>query len=143
MTSIPRQAYYLSAQRWLPRNHSCVSRLGAACLATTICLSVVVNGLPAASQVADNPSLRAGNTARMKAEAINGGLSQYRTASCMHQQSGGQCLVERSADGYLFRFYGGDPGWQQHGKAPSVETEILVSTDGRSVRRIIYNGPPR
>jgi hypothetical protein len=116
--------------------------LGAFAFLSAACM-VVSTGKPAYSQGSDNPSLRAVNTARMRAEAINGGLGVYRTATCMHMQSGGECLTARLTEGFLFRFFGGVPGWQQYGKAPSVETEILVSTDGRTVVRVFYNGPPR
>ena len=67
----------------------------------------------------------------------------YRAAACMHQQGGGTCLVQETSRGYTFRFLGGPPGWQQLGLAPTVETEILISPDGRSVAGVIYNGPPR
>lgn len=87
--------------------------------------------------------LRATNTARMRAETINGGLSQYRTASCMYAQGGGECLVFRSQNGFTFRFFGGPPGWQQLGKPPTIETEIQISPDGRQVLQVVYNGPIR
>ena len=87
--------------------------------------------------------LRATNTARMRAESLNGGLRVYRTSSCMYQQSGGECLIKNDSDGFLFRFLGGEPGWQQLGKPPTLETEILVARDGKTVSRLIYNGPPR
>jgi hypothetical protein len=95
------------------------------------------------SQREGSASLRAVNMARMTAERLNGGLQVYRAAACMHQQSGGSCLIRSSSDGYLFRFYGGEPGWQQLGKNPTFETEILVSPDGRSIQNVIYNGPIR
>jgi hypothetical protein len=95
------------------------------------------------SQREGSASLRAVNMARMTAERLNGGLQVYRAAACMHQQSGGSCLIRSSSDGYLFRFYGGEPGWQQLGKTPTFETEILVAPDGRSIRNVIYNGPIR
>lgn len=87
--------------------------------------------------------LRATIMARIKAEILNGGLSYYRAASCMYEQNGGVCLIERSQNGYLYRFLGGPPGWQQLGKAPTSETEMLVAPDGRSVISVIYNGPIR
>jgi hypothetical protein len=87
--------------------------------------------------------IRATNTARMRAEALNGGLRVYRTSSCMYQQSGGECLIKNNSDGYLFRFLGGEPGWQQLGKPPTLETEILIARDGKTVARLLYNGPPR
>jgi hypothetical protein len=87
--------------------------------------------------------LRATNTARMRAESLNGGLRVYRSSSCMYQQSGGECLIKNDSDGYLFRFLGGEPGWQQLGKPPTLETEILIARDGKTVSRLLYNGPPR
>lgn len=87
--------------------------------------------------------LRAANLARMKAETLNGGLQMYRPAACMYQQGGGSCRVKTSTSGYLFRFLGGGPGWEQLGQPATVETEILVAPDGRSVKELIYNGPPR
>lgn len=87
--------------------------------------------------------LRATNIARMRAETINGGLSEYRSASCMFEQGGGICLLLANEQGYFYRFLGGPPGWQQTGKEPTVETEIHVSPDGRQVLQIIYNGPVR
>ena len=86
---------------------------------------------------------RASNLARMRGEVINGGLGVYRPALCMYERSGGDCLVRADADGFLFRFYGGVPGWVQLGLPPTVETEILVAPDGRSVLSVVYNGPPR
>jgi hypothetical protein len=86
---------------------------------------------------------RAANLARMRGELINGGLGVYRPALCMYERSGGDCLVRADADGFLFRFYGGVPGWAQLGLPPTVETEILVAPDGRSVLSVVYNGPPR
>ncbi|MEY4800544.1 MAG: hypothetical protein RLZZ213_991, partial [Cyanobacteriota bacterium] len=46
-------------------------------------------------------------------------------------------------DGYLFRFLGGAPGWQQLNLAASVETEIRISSDGSTIIGIDYNGAPR
>ena len=107
--------------------------------------SVTLAGVfvPTRAQSEGSSSLRAANMARMKAESLNGGLQIYRAAACMHQQSGGPCLIQSSTDGYLFRFYGGGPGWQQLGKPPTEETEILVAADGRSIQKVIYNGPIR
>lgn len=86
---------------------------------------------------------RAANTARMRAEAINGGLGVYRAAACMFQLSGGSCLIRSGPEGFLFRFQGGPPGWQQLGLPASHETEILIAPDGRQVLSVLYNGPPR
>ena len=40
-------------------------------------------------------------------------------------------------------FNGGSPGWQEAGRPPTVETEILVSEDGDSIIDVVYNGSPR
>ncbi|MEB3263086.1 MAG: hypothetical protein VKJ66_01805 [Synechococcus sp.] len=95
-----------------------------------------------AQEMADS-RLRAANLARMEAERLNGGLSRYNTAACMHQRGGGDCLVRDDQDGYLFTFLGGVPGWQALGKPASVETTILISPDGRDVLQVQYNGAPR
>jgi hypothetical protein len=89
--------------------------------------------------------VRAINLARNTAIKLNGGLSVYQPAACMFNNGtdGGSCLVALNERGYLYRFQGGPPGWQQLGLAPSTETELLVSPDGRSVRELIYNGVPR
>lgn len=89
--------------------------------------------------------VRALNTARNAAINLNGGLSKYRPAACMFATdiAGGECLLQRDAEGYLFRFLGGAPGWQQLGLPATTETELQVSRDGRSVLRVIYNGKPR
>lgn len=86
---------------------------------------------------------RAANLARMKAEALNGGLTKYRTAACMHQLGGGSCMVRASSDGYRFQFLGGTPGWETMNRKPTVETQIMVSPDGTKVEKLIYNGAPR
>ena len=86
---------------------------------------------------------RAANFARIHAERINGGLGIYRTAACMHQRDGAECLIATTDAGYRFLFLGGPPGWEQLGLPPSVETELLISPDGREVLETIYNGTPR
>lgn len=86
---------------------------------------------------------RATNVARMKAEGLNGGLSLYRPAACMYNRGGGECLLRGDTQGYVFRFLGGPPGWQILNLPPTLETELEISSDGRSVMRVIYNGPPR
>jgi hypothetical protein len=101
---------------------------------------------PARAQITQEQAYqrgRAANLARMRAEVINGGLGLYRAAACMYQLSGGPCLVRSGADGLLFRFYGGPPGAEQQGLPPTLETEILISPDGRQVLNVAYNGPPR
>ena len=87
---------------------------------------------------------RAINLARNTAVQLNGGLNVYRPAKCMFETAGAgnQCLIS-SSDGYQFRFLGGVPGWQQLNIAPSVETEIRISSDGKSVLGVDYNGAPR
>lgn len=88
---------------------------------------------------------RAMNLARNTAVRLNGGLGQYMPAACMFASggSGGSCLVRQNSEGFLYRFPGGAPGWQQLGKPASISSEILISPDGRSVKQVIYNGPVR
>ena len=86
---------------------------------------------------------RATNLARMKAEKLNGGLNVYRPAACMFDRAAGNCIVESSDQGILFRFQGGPPGWQQLNLPATVETEIRVSPDGRSILAVVYNGTLR
>ncbi len=106
----------------------------------------LVGVAPARAQISQEQAFQRGravNLARMRAEAINGGLGVYRPAACMYVRSGGDCLVRADAEGFLFRFYGGPPGAAQLGQPPTVETEILIAPDGRSVLSVVYNGPPR
>ena len=90
-------------------------------------------------------TVRALNLARNWAIDNNGGLSVYVPAACMFNtgDGGDSCLVQRDNQGYRYKFLGGRPGWQQTGQAPTQETELLVSTDGRRVLSVIYNGSPR
>ena len=103
---------------------------------------------PKAALAQDAPvpfsAVRALNLARNTAVQLNGGLNVYRPAKCMFETAGAgnQCLIS-SSDGYQFRFLGGVPGWQQLNIAPSVETEIRISSDGKSVLGVDYNGTPR
>ena len=108
-------------------------------------LSTLTAFAPLALRAAEVPRTqeKAANVARMKAEALNGGLTKYRTAACMHQLGGGSCMVRASTDGYRFQFLGGTPGWQTMNRKPTVETQILVSPDGTKVEKVIYNGAPR
>ncbi len=106
--------------------------------------SVVLAALPALAQVSDS-NVRAVNVARQWAINQNGGLSVYVPAKCMFETGtgGGSCLVQNNNQGYFFRFLGGAPGWQQTGQRATTLTEIQVSTDGRSVVNVSYNGAPR
>lgn len=115
------------------------------CLALLLA-SPLADAAPARAQITQDQAYqrgRAANLARMRAEAINGGLGVYRAAACMYQRSGGPCLVRSGPDGLLFSFYGGPPGAEQQGRSPTVESEILISPDGRQVVSVLYNGPPR
>lgn len=109
-------------------------------------LGATALGLPLAVQAqVSAAAVRALNTARETAVSLNGGLSVYRPAACMFDtgSGGGSCLLSEDAQGFLFRFSGGVPGWQQEGIDPTVETEIQISPDGRNVVRIVHNGPAR
>ena len=96
---------------------------------------------PAFAQKVSKENVRAINTARMRAESINGGLNNYRAAKCMYAtgKGVGKCL-QNAGEGFLFVFYEGSPGWQEAGRPPTVETEILVSEDGVSIVDVVYNG---
>ncbi|MFM7086026.1 MAG: hypothetical protein ACKOXO_03410 [Cyanobium sp.] len=102
---------------------------------------------PLQAQQAETPydRVRALNLARNTATRLNGGLSLYHPAACMFATSevNNPCLLRRDPQGFLFRFLGGPPGWQVQNSAPTSETEILVSPDGRSVLQVLYNGNPR
>jgi hypothetical protein len=104
---------------------------------------------PAASPQQDAPvpysAVRALNLARNTAILRNGGLGVYRPAQCMFvtAAAGNECLLSNDANGYVFRFQGGPPGWQQLGLPATHETEIRIAPDGRSVTEILYNGAPR
>ena len=87
---------------------------------------------------------KAANLARMRAESLNGGLGQYRAASCMYETGAGSCLESISDGGFLFRFQGGAPGWQQQTPPnPTIETSVLVSRDGDRILKVSYNGTIR
>ncbi len=106
--------------------------------------SALLATLPALAQVSDS-NVRAVNVARQWAINQNGGLSVYVPAQCMFDtgNGGGSCLVQNNNQGYVFRFLGGSPGWQQYGQPATTLTEIQVSPDGRSVVNVGYNGAPR
>jgi hypothetical protein len=95
--------------------------------------------------LADSQGLQRGlNLARDAAIRLNGGLTIYRPAGCMYAGiSDNPCLLKREERGFVFRFQGGPPGWEQLQLPATAETEILVSRDGRAVLEVIYNGPPR
>jgi len=97
---------------------------------------------PGLAQVSDT-QLRAANLARMKAEQLNGGLTQYFPANCMYAQGGGKCMVQSNANGYLFQFLGGPPGWEGNKQAATLQTKILIAPDGRTVTSVLYNGVPQ
>ncbi|MBM5807455.1 MAG: hypothetical protein FJ056_07145 [Cyanobacteria bacterium M_surface_10_m2_179] len=88
---------------------------------------------------------RAINLARNTVVKLNGGLSRYMPAACMFATGGGvsSCLVQDNAQGFVFRFNGGAPGWQQLGTPPTTTSEIQISPDGRSVVQVLYNGAAR
>ena len=88
---------------------------------------------------------RAINLARNTVVRLNGGLTRYMPAACMFASAGGgnSCLIKQNSQGFLFRFNGGAPGWQQQNLAPTFSSEVLIAADGRSVLEVIYNGPLR
>lgn len=95
------------------------------------------------AQASSQAQLRAANLARMEAERLNGGLNHYVASQCMHQRAGGSCLLQANDAGFLFRFPGGTPGWEANRRAATVESQILISADGKRIEKVIYNGVPR
>ena len=49
--------------------------------------------------------------------------------------------AQTDADGFVFHFPGGHPGWQEAGTPPSQVTVLRVSADGRAITQTIHNGP--
>ncbi|MFZ9566880.1 MAG: hypothetical protein ACO28R_05135 [Vulcanococcus sp.] len=119
-----------------------MNRLFLAAVATGTCQCRVLASVPASAEMALS-QVRAANLARMQAEQLNGGLSRYFTANCMHQKGGGSCMVNAGPNGYLFDFLGGPPGWEVNKQAATTETRILISPDGTKVVNVEYNGAPR
>ena len=118
----------------------------AALLLTPALVALPLNLTPAHAQDQSGgtfSTLRAVNLARMRAETLNGGLIVYRAQRCMFEENGGSCLISRTANGMLFRFLGGPPGWQEQKQNATLETEILISPDGRQVLDVVFNGKPR
>ncbi|MEB3172277.1 MAG: hypothetical protein VKL97_00260 [Cyanobacteriota bacterium] len=89
--------------------------------------------------------VRAINTARNAAINLNGGLGVYNPAKCMFETTKltNPCLISNDQNGYVFRFLGGVPGWQVENIPPTLQTELRISTDGRTVLQTIYNGAPQ
>ncbi len=83
---------------------------------------------------------RAINLARGTAVSLNGGLSQYRPASCMFRTAAGNpCLTRSDTSGLEFTIPGGKPGWEESGDNPNVLTVVIISPDGRTVLESIQN----
>ena len=80
------------------------------------------------------------NLARGTAVSLNGGLSQYRPASCMFRTAAGNpCLTRSDTSGLEFTIPGGKPGWEESGDNPNVLTVVIISPDGRTVLESIQN----
>ena len=112
--------------------------------ALLVSLGLAVTGSMAIAQSTQYPfaQTKAANLARMRAERLNGGLRLYRADQCMHALRGEACLISVTDEGFLFRFRGGEPGWQQQiPPQPSLMTEVLVSADGDRILDVSYNGP--
>lgn len=112
--------------------------------ALLVSLGLAVTGSMAIAQSNKYPfaQTKAANLARMRAERLNGGLSLYRADQCMHALRGEACLISNTEEGFLFRFKGGEPGWQQQiPPQPTLVTEVLISPDGDRILDVSYNGP--
>lgn len=112
----------------------------AACLTSPLLGMAVCPS--ALAQTISESQMRAANLARMQAELINGGVGKYSAANCMHKGGGGNCLVSKSSAGFVFRFLGGTPGWTNKKQAPTIESEVFVSENGKTIR-MEYNGAVR
>jgi hypothetical protein len=80
---------------------------------------------------------RAKNLARQAAEAINGGLGNYRAEAAMHGAAKESPFVDNGDGTWTFAFEGHKPGASVY----SVETVVTVSEHG--MVRVDYNGPIR
>lgn len=112
--------------------------------ALLVSLGLAVTGSMAIAQSNNYPfaQTKAANLARMRAERLNGGLRLYRSDQCMHALRGEACLISSTDEGFLFRFRGGAPGWQQQiPPQPTLMTEVLISPDGDRILDVSYNGP--
>ena len=103
-----------------------------------------MNGINDLVVVVDpKPTQRAFKFACMRAETVNGGISQYQVQSFIYShQSSNDCLADEK-NGFTYRFLGGAPGWEVLKLPPTVETEIRIYTDAESKAELIYNGFPR
>ena len=103
-----------------------------------------MNGIDDLVIVVDpKPTQRAFNFARMRAEALNGGIRQDQAQSCMYShQSSKDCLADKN-NGFPYRFLGGVPSWDVLKLPSTVETEIRIYTDSELKAELIYNGFPR
>ncbi|MFM7635806.1 MAG: hypothetical protein ACKO7Z_09575 [Cyanobacteriota bacterium] len=112
------------------------------CFAPLLAVGGLLVTTPVLAQYADSQSaLRAINLARNTAIKLNGGLGVYRPAKCMFEPASesNPCLIANDSDGFTFRFLGGGPGWQVLNKDPSIETEIRITPDGRTVNQVVFN----
>jgi hypothetical protein len=90
-------------------------------------------------------AVRAINLARTHVVMLNGGLEAYRPAQCMFATASrsNPCLIRSDREGFLFKFMGGPPTWEQTDSQPTIESEIIISPDGTEVEEVLYNGEPR
>jgi len=109
--------------------------------ASSLLIILTASGSASAQTISES-QMRAANLARMQAELINGGGSQYSPADCMHQGGGSTCMISNTAEGFRFRFLGGAPGWAARRDPATIESVILVSQDGKQFK-VEYNGPVR
>jgi hypothetical protein len=122
-----------------------VSKFAGGALLGTAAMVAVVSLPVQAQERVPIEAVRAINLARSTAVENNGGLQVYRPAKCMFATAARQnpCLVSSDSEGFVFRFMGGSPAWEEMDQPPTIETEIRISPDGREVEDLIYNGSPR
>lgn len=114
-------------------------------LSALVALSLVGGARSLAEERIPIEAVRAINLARTYVVRLNGGLEAYRPAQCMFATAAksNPCLVRSDSRGFLFRFMGGPPAWEQNDSEPTVESEILISPEGTEVEELLYNGEPR
>jgi hypothetical protein len=142
----PLRALFSRAHRQgSQRHHPLLPGLVIGALGLPLCAAAAGLAPVRAEERVTPAAVRAINLARTYAVQLNGGLERYRPAQCMFATAArsNPCLVEENAEGFVFRFLGGPPGWEERDQVPTAETELRISADGRRVEQVVYNNTPR
>ena len=111
----------------------------------TLSVLAAASGPVQAQGLVPDSQVRAINTARDAAISANGGLGAYNPAQCMFETTNpfNPCLISNDANGYVFRFLGGPDGWQAENLRPTVQTQVQISPDGRTVLQMSNKPAPQ